>query len=94
MGRARAVGIIGLGLLAGGVVGATAALLLAPRAGRETRAQVRKAADEAREKIRGTLGEGRRAVQESRIALRRAFDAGRGVLRGSRQEVETVARIT
>jgi gas vesicle protein len=88
MGRARAVGIIGLGLLAGGVVGAAAALLLAPRAGRETREQVRRAADEARGKIRGVLEESRQAVQESRTALRKAVEAGRGVLQGTREKVE------
>ena len=47
MGRARSVGIFGLALVTGGLVGGGLALALAPRAGRETRAQVRRAADEA-----------------------------------------------
>ena len=91
MGRARAVGIVGLGLLVWGVVGAAAALLLAPQAGRETRAQMRKAADEAREKIRGALEGGRQAVEESRTALRKAVEAGRGVLQRSPEKVEAAS---
>lgn len=93
MGRGRGVAIFGLGLLAGGLLGGAAALVLAPRAGRETRAQVRRAADEAREKIRGALEEGRQAVQESRTALRKAVEAGRGVLQRSPEKVEASAPI-
>lgn len=88
MGRGRGMAIFGLVLLAGGVLGGAAALVLAPRAGRETRAQVRRAADEAREKIRGALEGGRRAVHESRTALRKAVEAGRGVLQGTREKAE------
>lgn len=88
MGRGRGVAIFGLGLLAGGLLGGAAALVLAPRAGRETRAQERRAADEAREKIRGALEGGRQAVHESRTALRKAVEAGRGVLRGTREKAE------
>ncbi len=91
MGRVRAVGVFGLGLLTGALLGGAAALVLAPRAGRETRAQVKRAADEALGKVRGALEEGRQAVQESRTALRRAVEAGRGVLRTTREDVETAA---
>ena len=88
MGRVRAVGVFGLGLLTGALLGGAAALVLAPRAGRETRAQVKRAADEALGKVRGVLDEGRQAVQESRTALRKAVEAGRGVLQGTREKVE------
>ncbi|HEU5394354.1 MAG TPA: YtxH domain-containing protein [Candidatus Methylomirabilis sp.] len=93
MGRARSVGVFGLGLVAGALVGGALALALAPRAGRETREQVRRAADEALGKVRGALDEGRQAVQESRSALRRAVEAGRGVLRRAHEEVETAAPV-
>lgn len=93
MGRARSVGVFGLGVLTGTLVGGVAALALAPRAGRETRAQVRRAADGALGKVRGALDEGRQAVQESRAALRRAVEAGRGVLRRAQEEVETAAPV-
>jgi len=93
MGRARGVGTLGLGLLAGALLGGAAALVLAPRAGRETRARVRRAADGALGTIRGALRDGRQAVEEGRTALRRAVQAGRGVLRGAREEAETAAPI-
>lgn len=86
--RIRTVGALGLGLVAGALVGGAAALLLAPRAGRETREQVRKAADEAVGTIRGALQEGRQAVEEGRVAFQRAVEAGRGVFQRGREKVE------
>lgn len=88
MGRIRSAGIFGFALFTGALVGGAAALLLAPRAGRETREKVRQAADEAVGTIRGALEEGRQAVEESRTALKRAVEAGRGAFQRGREKVE------
>ena len=88
MGRIRSVGVFGFALVAGAVVGGAAALLLAPRPGRETREKVRQATDEALGTIRGALEEGRQAVEGSRTALKRAVAAGRGVFQRGGEKVE------
>lgn len=60
------------GLLLGGLVGAAAVLLLAPRSGAETRRLLR-------ERIEKIMEEARRAAAERRAELEAQFAAARGV---------------
>jgi gas vesicle protein len=83
----------------GALLGAGAALLLAPRSGRETRDEIRAGAlrlrDRAEDAVRGvtdsvqdTIG-GVRGEVEGRIdAAREAFDAGRRAARQTRRDME------
>jgi gas vesicle protein len=78
------------GFLLGAVAGAIAALLLAPRSGKETRAQVFGANDSLggqTERIKGALDVGKgkaadqsealkRKIEETRARLKRQMDAG------------------
>ncbi|HEX6308176.1 MAG TPA: YtxH domain-containing protein [Longimicrobiales bacterium] len=87
----------------GALLGAGAALLFAPRSGRETRDEIRAGAfrlrDRAEDAVRGvtdsvndTIG-GVRAEVEGRFdAARNAFDAGRRAARETRQEMEMRVR--
>lgn len=87
-------------LVLGALLGAGAALLLAPRSGRETRDEIRAGAfrlrDRAEDAVRGvtdtvqeTIG-GVRGEVEGRVeAARDAFEAGRRAARQTRREMET-----
>lgn len=87
-------------LVLGALLGAGAALLLAPRSGRETRDEIRAGAlrirDRAEDAVRGvtdtvneTIG-GVRGEVEGRVeAARDAFEAGRRAARETRREMET-----
>lgn len=83
-------------LVLGALLGAGAALLLAPRSGRETRDDIRSNAlrlrDRAEDAVRGvtdTIG-GVRGEVEGRVeAARDAFEAGRRAARETRREMET-----
>lgn len=87
-------------LIMGALLGAGAALLLAPRSGRETRDEIRTSAlrlrDRAEDAVRGvtdtvneTIG-GVRGEVEGRVeAARDAFEAGRRAARQTRREMET-----
>jgi gas vesicle protein len=87
----------------GALIGAGAAMLLAPRSGRETRDEIRAGAlrlrDRAEDAVRGvgdtlneTLGEVRGEVNERFDAAREAFDAGRKAARETRDDVEVRVR--
>jgi gas vesicle protein len=90
-------------LVLGALLGAGAALLLAPRSGRETRDEIRAGAlrirDRAEDAVRGvtdtvneTIG-GVRGEVEGRVeAARDAFEAGRRAARDTRREMETRVR--
>lgn len=69
-------GIVALlaGLGVGMLIGATAALLMAPRAGEETRAQLRSSMEDGASRLRNTLEETRKKVDEL-WAARRARQA-------------------
>jgi gas vesicle protein len=87
-------------LVLGAMIGAGAALLFAPRSGRETRDEIRAGAlrirDRAEDAVRGvtdsvneTIG-GVRGEVEGRVeAAREAFEAGRRAARETRREMET-----
>lgn len=81
------------------LVGAAAALLFAPKAGRETRDELTESfyrlRDDAEERIRevqatvdATVDDVRRQFDEGVESARRAVDSGREAARASREEVE------
>jgi gas vesicle protein len=83
----------------GALIGAGAALLLAPRSGRETRDELRAGALRIRDRAEDAVRQATDSVQETiggvrsevhgRIDVaREAFDAGRRAARESRQEME------
>lgn len=90
--RGFSAGSAGLIFLIGGLVGAAAALLLAPQSGRESREQLRRyarraeenlheLADEATEAMGRAVDAGRGIIQEKKSALAGAFEAGRDNVR-------------
>lgn len=87
-------------LIMGALLGAGAALLLAPRSGRETRDEIRAGAlrlrDRAEDAVRGvtdsvqeTIGGVRGEVEDRIDSARDAFEAGRRAARETRREMET-----
>jgi gas vesicle protein len=76
--------------LLGGLLGAGAALLMAPRSGEETRRRLRDQADGLRTDARGRLSEGRmRATELIRSTQERANEV---IERGQRELPETLTR--
>ena len=84
--------------LGGAALGAMAALLLAPQAGRESREQLRGYARRAEGNLRDlavragetfeeVVGEGKEFVDSKRSVLREAFDAGREAMRRERDRL-------
>ena len=68
------------GILIGGLVGAAAALLLAPQSGEETRAQIREKSIELRDRASETVEEARaRADQSLEIARHRVEELSQQV---------------
>jgi gas vesicle protein len=95
--RCASPGAVLLGFLSGAALGAVAALLLAPRAGHESRDVLRGYARRAEERLRELVGEaghqfeeaveqGRDYLQSKRSVLREAFDAGREAMRREREQ--------
>lgn len=77
-----------MSFLLGGIVGAGLALLLAPQAGKETRARIKETADdvrekaeayikEAKEKITSTLDKAKETLEEKKAAITKAVEAGK-----------------
>lgn len=86
-----------LGFLSGAALGAVAALLLAPRAGHESRDMLRGYAKRAEDRLRDLVGEaghtleeavehGRDYYESKKSVLREAFDAGREAMRREREQ--------
>ena len=82
------VGCLLMSFLIGSVVGAGAALLLAPQSGPETRQKIKGLAEEAIEKAEGLVGQvkstaqstlekGKRLVEEKKAILESAVEAGK-----------------
>ncbi len=69
-----------LPFLVGGVVGAGIALLLAPRAGREIRKDIKEFAGEAQEKISSTFEKGKELYQEGKSAITSVYEEGRAAV--------------
>jgi gas vesicle protein len=92
-----------LAFLSGGALGAVAALLLAPQAGRESREQLRGYARRAEGNLRDLAGsagetveevleEGKEFVDSKKAVLREAFDAGREAMRRERDRLREEKR--
>jgi len=79
----------GMAFLQGAVVGAVAALLLAPRTGRELRQQLREYSSEAGRRAREAANRGgetvQRAVDKGRKIAGEAYEAGHAAMERERQ---------
>jgi gas vesicle protein len=69
-----------LPFLVGGVVGAGIALLLAPKAGREIRKDIKVLASDAREKASSTFEKGKELYQEGKSTIAGAFEEGKSAI--------------
>jgi gas vesicle protein len=78
-----------LPFLVGGVVGAGIALLLAPKAGREIRKDIKEFAGEAKEKVSSTVERGKELYQEGRSAIIGAFEEGKSAITNAMEEGKT-----
>ena len=87
-----------LAFLGGAAIGAVAALLLAPQAGRESREQLRGYARRAEDNLRDlasrageavgeVVEEGKEFVDSKNTVLREAFDVGREAMRRERDRL-------
>jgi gas vesicle protein len=63
--------------LVGGVVGAGIALVLAPKAGRELRKDMKDLVSEARDQITATVEKGKALYVDSTTAVKNAIEAGK-----------------
>jgi gas vesicle protein len=63
--------------LAGGIVGAGIALLLAPKSGRELREDIKGIAASTGDKITETVEKGKELYVDSTAAVKNAFEAGK-----------------
>lgn len=86
--RGCSLGAVGLAFVTGGLLGAAAALLLAPQSGRESQRQLRgyarraeegvhELADQASESVDQALDKGRDFINDTRAVLTEAVEAGR-----------------
>lgn len=79
----------GLAFIQGAIVGAVAALLLAPRSGRELREQLREYGTEAGKRVRDAADRGadaaQRTVEKGRKLAGEAYDAGHAAMERERQ---------
>ncbi len=96
--RGLSSGMVVLAFLGGALLGAAAAILLAPQAGRESREQLRgyarrtgenleTLADEAAEAWGTAVEKGREFIQEKTSLLAEAFEAGREAMRREREKL-------
>ena len=66
------------GLVIGGIAGAIAGVLFAPKSGKETRQQIADSADKMRKKIADMAEHQKEIYAESKDRLKKALDAGVG----------------
>jgi gas vesicle protein len=94
--RGFSPGAVGLAFLSGALIGVAAALLLAPKSGRETREQLRGYARKAEDDVRDlaekagqaldrAVERGMDLVQEKKSMLTEAWEAGREAVRRERE---------
>lgn len=86
--RGCSLGIVGLACVAGGLLGAVAALLLAPQSGRQSRDQLRRYARRAEKSVHDlthktievvdqALDQGREFIKDKQAVMTDAVEAGR-----------------
>ncbi len=76
-------------LLVGGVVGAALGVLLAPKAGRETRKQIKDFTIDTKDKVTSAIGRGREFYDEAKVVVSNAIDAGKQAYAEERKKFET-----
>jgi gas vesicle protein len=74
--------------LVGGVVGAAIGLLLAPKAGRDVRKQIKDFAVEGTDKVVSAAGKSREFYSEAITAVNSAIDAGKQTYIQEREKIE------
>jgi gas vesicle protein len=77
--------------LAGGLVGAGVALLLAPKSGRELRKDIRDIAASTGETISTTVDKGKQLYVESTAAVKNAIEAGKMAYTETRDKIRKAA---
>jgi len=77
--------------LAGGLVGAGAALLLAPKSGRELRKDIRDIAASTGDTITTTVDKGMQLYVESTAAVKNAIEAGKMAYTETREKLRKAA---
>ena len=78
---------IAVPLLVGGVLGAALGLLLAPKAGREVRKQIKDLAVDGKEKIVSAVGRSREFYTDAITAVNSAIDAGKRAYIQEREKI-------
>lgn len=78
-----------IGTIIGAIVGGSAAALLAPEPGDETRRKLREAADRARERATDIKARGQEYYQTTKSQFQEAVEAGRHAAQEKRVELET-----
>ena len=73
-------GAVAFAFLAGAIIGAGAALLLAPQTGAQTRTQLRGYAQKAEDEVRDRMGEVREKMNEAKTTLDSALEQGKQFL--------------
>ncbi len=74
--------------LVGGIVGAALGLLLAPKAGKEIRKQIRDLASDTKEKVSSAVGKGREFYDGARAAISGAVEAGTHAYSEEREKLQ------
>jgi len=77
--------------LAGGLVGAGAALLLAPKSGRELRKDIRDIAANTGDTITTTVEKGKKLYVQSTAAVKNAIEAGKMAYTETREKLRKAA---
>ena len=96
--RRCSLGVVGLAFVTGGLLGAVAALLLAPQSGRKTQEQLRgyvrradenvhELADTITEVVDQALDKGRGFIKEKQAVLTEAVEAGRTAMHNERERL-------
>ncbi len=83
-----------IGGLVGGLLGAAAALLIAPQAGEETRAMLREKGIELKERAEETSLEARRRAEEAAMAARQRAEAAAAEARERADMMKERAKLT
>ena len=102
--RGCSLGAVGLAFVTGGLLGAVAALLLAPQSGRQAQEQLRgyarradegvhELADKAGEVVDRALDKGRDFIKDSRTVLTEAVEAGRTAMHRERERLSNEAKL-
>ena len=73
-------GAVAFAFLAGAIIGAGAALLLAPQTGAQTRTQLRGYAQRAEDEVRERMGDVREKMKEAKTTLDSALEQGKQFL--------------